>query len=522
MTGVAEEEAIDEQDKGPITYQECKIFHTEPHLVSVYDNIPKRFCTFETHGFDTGSTLALPFNYKDFDNLFRFNAELMNPNRKEGRFHWVIERLEIITVNNDRKLRIGPEPSPEVPELPIYETVRKIPTGRMDLKERHRLREQMDMLDIRRSENIARKRAATKERFLQHLFRLKEDDARRKREVEEKIEQERKARYLIKEEIERKEEEERILHEEQAKVRKKVVEVKEKMTEEKEEEELRQLRLRWKANDREKAQLIREARARKEKQHREEQEAEKIEQHKRSEAQSKREFYWKVRDDRIVRRDQEWLHDKLEDKAERQRAAVLQRERNQEFLRDLHQIRQPIFAAQLERSEALRKAREEEEDSVKAYHDKRAIPKKAKSKGRHAPASPSPPRKKKDEKGKEAEKEGMDKVLDAIEVKMRAEMEEQRRREQRHAQRTKAIEDLEEARQLKEAARMKEVRERHRKEQDEEERLFAERKLLMRTREDEKATAAERKKQEAERLKKVREANIARREQQWLAAATAA
>ena len=40
------------------------------------------------------------YSYADFDQLFRFNAELMNPNRKEGRFHWIFERLAIVTVGD--------------------------------------------------------------------------------------------------------------------------------------------------------------------------------------------------------------------------------------------------------------------------------------------------------------------------------------------------------------------------------------------------------------------------------------
>eukprot|EP00971_Amphidinium_carterae_P293375 5824601-Amphidinium_carterae.2 len=33
--------------------------------------------------------LQMQYTYDEFDALFRFNATLMNPNRKEGRFHWV-------------------------------------------------------------------------------------------------------------------------------------------------------------------------------------------------------------------------------------------------------------------------------------------------------------------------------------------------------------------------------------------------------------------------------------------------
>merc|ERR1712048_106985 len=155
-----------------------------------------------------GGMLIKRYDYSEFDNLFRFNAELMNPNRKEGRFHWVIERLEIQTVNKDRKLKLAEKPTDQISQLPLYETQRKIPTGRMDLKERQRLREQMDILDVRRAENIQKKRAAALEKFLRHVFALKEEDKRRKEEQQQKIEEERAKRYKSKEEMERQEEEE--------------------------------------------------------------------------------------------------------------------------------------------------------------------------------------------------------------------------------------------------------------------------------------------------------------------------
>merc|ERR1712216_213754 len=141
--------------------------------------------------------------------LFRFNAELMNPNRKEGRYHWVIERLEIGQVGSERKLRLGSEVTKEVPELPIYETNRKIPTGRMDLKERQRLRDQMDMLNIRREEKIRAKKEVSKKKFLEHIFWLQEDNKRRALEQEASIEKEREIRYQdqLRYELEEEEEE---------------------------------------------------------------------------------------------------------------------------------------------------------------------------------------------------------------------------------------------------------------------------------------------------------------------------
>lgn len=74
--------------------------------------------TFETYGLESQDQFHIQYSYQDFDGLFRFNAELMNPNRKEGRFHWISERLAILTVGKDRQLKLQPEPTSEVPELP--------------------------------------------------------------------------------------------------------------------------------------------------------------------------------------------------------------------------------------------------------------------------------------------------------------------------------------------------------------------------------------------------------------------
>ncbi|CAE8716563.1 unnamed protein product, partial [Polarella glacialis] len=200
-------EKAEEADKGALNYQESKDFNGECFLINVYDNTKKRAVTFEVYGLDTQDTLHLQYTYQEFDGLFRFNAELMNPNRKDGRFHWVAQRLGIAAVGKERKLKLNPEPTEEVPQLPTYETVRKIPTGRMDLKERQRLREQMDMLDIKRNENIAKKKAASRQKFLKHVFWLKQEDERIKKVRDVKLAAEREQRIHMKEESEQKIEE---------------------------------------------------------------------------------------------------------------------------------------------------------------------------------------------------------------------------------------------------------------------------------------------------------------------------
>merc|ERR1740138_182349 len=120
------------------------------------------------------------------------------------------------------------------------------------------------MLEVKRSENIQKKRNASKKKFLDHIFYLKAQDKAKKDEVEAKIAAERSQRFGLKEEMEKKEAEAQAKIEAADKVRLNAVEVKEARTEEQDEEEYKQLRARWKENDKRKAEIIAEAHEHKE------------------------------------------------------------------------------------------------------------------------------------------------------------------------------------------------------------------------------------------------------------------
>mmetsp|Transcript_7443 Transcript_7443/g.16436 ORF Transcript_7443/g.16436 Transcript_7443/m.16436 type:complete len:488 (+) Transcript_7443:131-1594(+) len=473
----------EEQKLGPLVYQETKIFHSELSLISVYDNNEARSITMKFYGLDTQDALQMQYTYDEFDALFRFNATLMNPNRKEGRFHWVIERLEVSEVAGTRRLQLATEPTTEVPELPIYETERKIPTGRMDLKERQRLREQMDMLSIKRDENIAKKKALSKARFLEKYFAEKKSYQEREREAEKRLSDEKLKHLALKEEMDRKSEDLRVKNEKLSEFRMVHVQVKEERTAEAEEESLRAMRARWKANDAEKARTLSEARQRKERERAARRAEDEAEQNRLSAAKSKRESHWRSREVRIKDKQRQLVHKIMEVKAARQRAAALARERNQEAVVQLHKTRQPIFRAQLDRTMEREKAREAELAAVAEYEQKRAIPKKPKTKGKYA--------KGKGKLGEGADADGADAtqvadhdkdekevLVDAVEIKMRAEMEEQRRRAELEKLREAKIKEKERERQAKEEERMREVRERHRQMELEQAQAREERKLV--------------------------------------------
>merc|ERR1712146_354395 len=157
---------------------------------------------------------------------------------------------------------------------------------------------------------------------------------------------------------------------------------KDRAHEEKEEEDLRQLRLRWKAADAEKARLIAEARARKEKAAKQAVEDAKTAAAQAKATQQKREAAWAGRDKRVKSKMDAAVKKALDLIPELKRLANLVRERNNEYLQDWNDQRWPIFEAQLERMRDREAQRQAEADAVKTYHDSRAIPKKEKAKGK--------------------------------------------------------------------------------------------------------------------------------------------
>jgi len=523
---VADEETMDEQDKGHLTYQESKVFHAEPHLCSVYDHSKRRVVTFEVYGLDTQDILHKQYTYNEFDGLFRFNAELMNPNRKEGRYHWVIERLEIGQVGSDRKLRLAAEVTKEVPELPIYETTRKIPTGRMDLKERQRLRDQMDMLSIKREEKIRTKKEASKKKFLEHIRRLQEDNERRKVEQDESIAREREKRYKEQLEYENQEEEEAARAAVLQKTRRIAAENKDRAHEEAEEEDLRQLRIRWREVDAEKARHIAEARARKERNVAAQAEKKKADEEAARATQAKREAAWAGRESRVNKKLEDKVKRALELIPEIKRMANLKVERNSEFLQDWNERRWPIFHDQLERQKEREAQRQAEADAVKKYHAERAVPKKEKVKGKKGKAKAAGGKKKDKDAGKDAEGEGdakkdTERIVDGVEAKMREQMAEIKRRSELEMKRNEKIKEKEQRLKVAELKRVADYKKKVQLQEEAKQNAANERRLILQTKQEESLRAQERQKEEEDRRRNVRERHVLAYEQkqiEWLIA----
>jgi len=142
-----------EETKGALIFQEGKCIEGEFYIVAVYDDPASCTISFAAYELENDATYTYPLMYSEFDHLFRFDAELMNPSNQDGRYHWVIERLDFIVDQRGlKKLALATEPTPDVdqeveekpkPKLAMEPQV----GGRIDAATRVKLLKELDTQD---------------------------------------------------------------------------------------------------------------------------------------------------------------------------------------------------------------------------------------------------------------------------------------------------------------------------------------------------------------------------------------
>lgn len=158
-----------------ISHQESKNLDGEPHIITVFDKTEEGLYQLEAFSLSSSETIKCKYSYHEFNAIFRFNAELMNPNKKKQRWHWIFDRLVFQSDGRGgRKLNIHFEPT-EQSQDPIL-LRQKIPIGKMDYTERQRLRDEMDRLDIKRTENITQRRKLFLDNFIKGVQEKKKID----------------------------------------------------------------------------------------------------------------------------------------------------------------------------------------------------------------------------------------------------------------------------------------------------------------------------------------------------------
>eukprot|EP00397_Hematodinium_sp_SG-2012_P020516 GEMP01021141.1.p1 GENE.GEMP01021141.1~~GEMP01021141.1.p1 ORF type:complete len:503 (+),score=148.25 GEMP01021141.1:101-1609(+) len=191
-----------------IVHQESKVLDDEPHIIVVFDKPEEKSYDVDAYSLTSSETIRQKYTYVEYDSFFRFNAELMNPNKFKERWHWVMVHLVLQSDGNGgKKLAVHSEPTKEAPQVAL-ETNMKMPTGRMDFGERARLRTEMQRLDAKRNDNIKAKAVASHELFIKGIAEQKHREALKQKERSERIAKEMDERLSIRIEQTRLEKEE--------------------------------------------------------------------------------------------------------------------------------------------------------------------------------------------------------------------------------------------------------------------------------------------------------------------------
>lgn len=193
-----------ENTRGSLIFQEGKCIEGDFYIVAVYDDPSECTISFSAYELENDSTYTYPLTYSEFDALFKFDSELINPSNQDGRFHWVIERLDFVQDYQGRKvLCLAQEPTPEAEddEAAIVEDKGKSTTiapaytgGKIDAATRAKLIKELDTQDDEKLQsNLVRSENARK-RFLTELHAKRQLEQLKATQRLQKADEEREAR----------------------------------------------------------------------------------------------------------------------------------------------------------------------------------------------------------------------------------------------------------------------------------------------------------------------------------------
>lgn len=191
---------------GVLVYQEGKIIEGELYLVAVFIDPGLGTVSFSAYEIENDSTYTYAFTDDEFQDLFHFDTELSNPANLDARCHWVVERLDFIQDEVDRKmLCVSNEPTPveeeetkmdQPPEV-VQEPSDPVAKGQVDATTRMKLLKELDVLDDSKQKQCLVKNEAARRKFLEAFFdrrQLEQLKASQRLQVEDTGRQERLAK----------------------------------------------------------------------------------------------------------------------------------------------------------------------------------------------------------------------------------------------------------------------------------------------------------------------------------------
>jgi len=188
---------------GSLIYQEGKEIEGDYYVIAVYDDPQECMISFSAYELENDQTFTYPFHYSEFDDLFRFDSELMNPSNRDARFNWVIKRLDFIQDARGQKvLCVGQEATPDpadddvlVEEKP--QATSAVPThtgGKITAATRAKLLKELDTQEDDKVHEVLVKSEGARERFLAELHAKRQLEQLKAAQRLQKADDEREAR----------------------------------------------------------------------------------------------------------------------------------------------------------------------------------------------------------------------------------------------------------------------------------------------------------------------------------------
>jgi hypothetical protein len=146
---------------------------------------------FEVH---SNEKAALQISFVEYNNLFRYNSDLMNPNKKHERYAWIAERIYLDKFENGTSACLQDACVSKLCSS-VSANDFKLPVGRLGFTERQRLRDAVTGKEMTRAKNLLLRENSRHAGSLAHISGLKQEKAklevdRRQHIVDEEAERE--------------------------------------------------------------------------------------------------------------------------------------------------------------------------------------------------------------------------------------------------------------------------------------------------------------------------------------------
>mmetsp|Transcript_43584 Transcript_43584/g.121131 ORF Transcript_43584/g.121131 Transcript_43584/m.121131 type:complete len:628 (-) Transcript_43584:77-1960(-) len=355
---------------GYLIFQEGKCIEGDYYVIAVYDDPSECTISFSAYELENDCTYTYPLTYSEFDAIFKFDSELMNPSNQDGRFHWVIERLDFVQDNRGQKvLCLAQEPTPEADdEEELVQDTKKATSiapaavggGKIDAATRAKLIKELDTQDDEKLHVSLVRSEGARKRFLAELHARRQLEQLKASQRLQKADEEREARLAKLDIIRQQQAAKAMQHREKEEAKKSTMQMLEVLMKQKEAQAIRRLIQEKDEKDRGMGREKDAARQRRKMQERSAAERKAIEDTKAKQLGRRRDEQVVIRERKIMQVNRELAEKVFEYKAEQRKLEIEKREEKDK-----------IIEAEWARKREERREKEKQREEFEAMEDVR-------------------------------------------------------------------------------------------------------------------------------------------------------